>query len=156
MAVWHVETASSTVAPGSIDARAPSSSSSVASSQAYPVPNFRRSGRITESLYFDVVSEPEVADKCAPSLWPRVGGDYDDGVGSSSNSPNSTASPRNVVVRRASSNNKVFKDGIPVTVPESERLCGTRCGVFLYRQIFPYPIYTPSSSSTKLWLKRAN
>jgi hypothetical protein len=130
MAVWHVETASSTVAPGSIDARAPSSSSSVASSQAYPVPYFRRSGRITESLYFDVVSEPEVADKCAPSLWPRVGGDYDDGVGSSSNSPNSTASPRNVVVIRASSNNKVFKDGIPVTVPESERLCGTRCGVF--------------------------
>lgn len=131
MAIWHVETASSTVAPGSIDARATSSSSSsVVSSQTFPVPNFRRSGRITESLYFDVVSEPEVADKCAPSLWPRVGGDYDDGIGSSSNAPSSTTSPRNVVVRRASSNNKVFKDGIPVTVPESERLCGTRCGVF--------------------------
>ena len=126
MAIWHVETATSTTATGSIDAHANSSSSSVASSQTFPVPNFRRSGRITESLYFDFVSEPEVAEKCAPSLWPRVGGDYDDGVGSSNN----TTSPRNAVIRRASSNNKVFKDGIPVTVPESERLCGTRCGVF--------------------------
>jgi hypothetical protein len=130
MAIWHVETASSAIPTGSIDARGTSSSSSVASSQTIPVPNFRRSGRITESLYFDVVCETEVADKCAPSLWPRVGGDYDDGVRSSSNAPGSTVSPRNVVVRRASSNNKVFKDGIPVTVPESERLCGTRCGVF--------------------------
>ena len=130
MAIWHVEIAPSTVSTGGTDGRATSSSSSVASSHAIPVPNFRRSGRITESLCFDVVSEPEVADKCSPSLWPRVGGDYDDGIGGSSNVPGSSTSPRNVVVRRASSNNKVFKDGIPITVPESERLCGTRCGVF--------------------------
>jgi hypothetical protein len=34
------------------------------------VPNTSRCGRITESLYFDMVSDPEVEEKCKASLWP--------------------------------------------------------------------------------------
>ncbi len=35
-----------------------------------PAPNMQKCGRITETLNFDVVSDPEVEQRCSGSLWP--------------------------------------------------------------------------------------
>ena len=35
-----------------------------------PIPDLQRCGKITETLHFDVVSDPNLEKRCAGSLWP--------------------------------------------------------------------------------------
>jgi hypothetical protein len=61
-----------------------------------------RSGRVTESLHFDVVSDANVEMKCKRALWPAMKG----------------------------MENDKFSEGTPLRDAPENRLQGTRCGVF--------------------------
>ena len=61
-----------------------------------------RSGRVTESLHFDVVSDADVEVKCERALWPAMKG----------------------------MENDQFHEGTPLRDAPENRLQGTRCGVF--------------------------
>ena len=123
MAIWHVETAAEVDAPpGSVSTATASKPSQV------PVPDLRRCGRITESFYFDAVSDPEVQERCATSLWARAGRYAEDGIPPWDETSTPSSSSPKISIKKPSG--KGFKDGVPVNVAESERLSGTRCGVF--------------------------
>jgi len=66
-----------------------------------PIPDLQRCGRVTEALYFDHVVDPEVEGRCEGALWPYA--------------------KSNPTARDMSSDRQPR---------ESERLRGTRCGVF--------------------------
>ena len=74
-----------------------------------PVPNIQRCGRVTETLHFDIVSDPTVEKRCRGSLWPYL-------------------------VHKKGDRGKSFLGSSvassPSSVPEQERGQGSRCGVF--------------------------
>jgi hypothetical protein len=76
-----------------------------------PIPNLQRCGRVTETLHFDVVSDPVVELLCRGSLWPFL-----------ETPPKGLKG--NALSRSLSPNDS------QAMVPESERTQGTRCGVF--------------------------
>jgi hypothetical protein len=66
LAVYNVETIS-TGGNGMLNNTA---SSNKISMSAAPIPDLQRCGRITEALYFDYVSDPDVENRCTAALWP--------------------------------------------------------------------------------------
>jgi hypothetical protein len=83
-----------------------------------PMPDIQRCGRVTETLNFDVVSDPDVERRCFGSLWPHA--------------QNQVEEKKSVLsqIKRASSASQTSNNMSPSKLPESERLQGTRCGVF--------------------------
>jgi hypothetical protein len=66
-----------------------------------PVPDLQRCGRVTEALHFDYVGDPEIESRCQASLWPY-----------------------------SRSSDLTFHVNHGRNDEQSERLHGTRCGVF--------------------------
>jgi len=91
MAIWHVETM-------------PGLKTSKSEKGMSIIPNYDRCGKITESLYFDVTSDPDVEISCRAALWPAV--------------ESSDGKPPEFIGNR------------PSRLPLNEVLQGTRCGVF--------------------------
>lgn len=73
-----------------------------------PIPDLQRSGRVTEALNFDVVSDRDVESSCIGSLW-----------------PGSSESKRAQSAQMNNNDGAVFDKE-----DEGNRLQGTRCGVF--------------------------
>jgi hypothetical protein len=82
-----------------------------------PMPDIQRCGKVTETLNFDVVSDPDVERRCFGSLWPYA--------------QNQLEEKKSVLsqIKRVSSVSQ-GSNLSPSKLPESERLQGTRCGVF--------------------------
>jgi hypothetical protein len=82
-----------------------------------PMPDIQRCGKVTETLNFDVVSDPDIERRCFGSLWPYA--------------QNQLEEKKSVLsqIKRASSVSQ-RSNVSPSKLPESERLQGTRCGVF--------------------------
>ena len=55
LAIYHVDTVSQ---------------NSSSTSDVTPIPELQRCGKVTETLHFDVVSDPKLVQSCAGSLWP--------------------------------------------------------------------------------------
>jgi len=91
LAIYNVETVSNAEQGGSTDHA--------------PVPDLQRCGRVTEALHFDVVSDPQVAERCTGGLWPY------------SNLMSCAAGTTSLA-------------GIPDRNGGNARLQGSRCGVF--------------------------
>jgi hypothetical protein len=82
-----------------------------------PMPDIQRCGKVTETLNFDVVSDPDVERRCFGSLWPYA--------------QNQLEEKKSVLsqIKRVSSVSQ--GSNLPSSkLPESEMLQGTRCGVF--------------------------
>lgn len=89
LAIYNVETVSSS-----------NISSSQGENSIAPVPDLQRCGRVTETLNFDIVRDPKIAERCSAALWPG---------------------------RADSPFAKLISGGVE---PSTDELVGTRCGVF--------------------------
>lgn len=78
-------------------------------SDATPMPDLQRCGRVTETLHFDVVSDKQVEDRCIGALWPFFS--------------SSTMTPQS-----SKSNSK--SHAATGSMSQNPSLQGTRCGVF--------------------------
>lgn len=77
-----------------------------------PAPNMQKCGRITETLNFDVVSDPDVEQRCSGSLWP-----YAAALGETKDDSS---------FLRGASDDATYLSSLP----HNERTQCSRCGVF--------------------------
>ena len=99
LAIYNVET----ISPGGNDPN------------MAPIPDLQRCGRITETLNFDVVSDPGVESRCFASLWPHA--------------PSMPALGKSALPFKRISLDKQNPNALS-SLGDNEKLQSTRCGVF--------------------------
>jgi len=73
LAIYHFEMGSEKMSHHTLDADSVSTNAT-----STPAPNMERSGRVTESLSFDIVQDPRVIQKCKDALWPYASDEQKD------------------------------------------------------------------------------